>query len=152
MELIISLVMLVLLLAVGIFAGGAAERRHLRSLDQREQQMMDILVTNLKSVPSTENIAQSGMVMGQVVIATDYFKSFATSLRNLVGGEAKAAMSLMLRARREALLRMLEQARQMGATEVWNVRFGTSNINQMAGRQGAMQVEMFAWGTAIRRK
>ena len=38
MELIISLVMLVFLLTLGILAGGMAERRHLRSLDQREQQ------------------------------------------------------------------------------------------------------------------
>ena len=152
MELIIGLGLTILLLGLGIVAGGFAERSHLRSLERREQQLRDITVSNLKRIHHPEAVAQSGIVLGQVVIATDYFKSYATNLRNMVGGEAKAAMSLMVRARREALVRMLEEARRMGATEVWNVRFQASNINQMKGKQGAMQVELFAWGTAVVRK
>ena len=68
-----------------------------------------------------------------------------------MGGEMKSAQKLMNRARREALVRLLEQADRRGATEVWNVRFGFSNISQMRGRRGAMQVEILAWGTAVRR-
>jgi uncharacterized protein YbjQ (UPF0145 family) len=61
----------------------------------------------------------------------------------------RAAGSLMVRGRREALCRMLEQARRMRATEVCNVRFGSSSISQMRGKRGAMQVEVIAWGTAV---
>ena len=152
MDSLIALIWQVLMIPVGFFVGGAQERRHLRSLDQREGALSYLTVNNLKRVTDPDTVRQSAMVVGQVVIATDYYKSFVTSLRNLVGGEMKAAQSLLLRARREAQLRMLEEAVRIGAQEVWNVRFGFSNIAQMRGRQGAMQVELLAYGTAVVRQ
>lgn len=139
------------LIVLGAGVGGFTARAHRRSLDRREAELSTIEVNNLKFVRDPGSAADSRMVLGQVVIATDYFKSFATALRNLVGGEMRSAESLMTRARREALVRMLEDARSMNASEVWNVRFGFSNVSQMRGKQGAMQVEVFAWGTAVRR-
>lgn len=144
-----SVVLPILLLLLGVLAGGRTERLHLKKLTQREKVLEHIRVCNLKRVHDPHSAQQATLVTGQVVIATDYFKSFVTSLRNLVGGEMKAAQTLMIRARREALLRLLDEARQMGATEVWNVRFGSSTIAQATGKRGAMQVEMLAWGTAI---
>ncbi len=149
---LIQLLVQLILLPVGFFVGGTIERRHLRDLDRREQQYGDIRVCNLKRVTGPHTVAHSQMVVGQVVIATDYYKTFATSLRNLVGGEMRSAERLMLRARREALLRALEQTRALGADELWNVRYGFCNISEMRGRQGAMQVEVFAWGTAVVRQ
>jgi len=142
---------LFLLLFCGVFIGGVTERNHRRSLDRREQALASIQLSNLKSVPRMEDVTSASMVMGQVVIATDYFKSFATALRNLVGGEMRAAHSLMVRGRREALVRMREEAHRQGFTEVHNIRFGFSNISQMRGKKGAMQVEVLAWGTGVRR-
>ena len=136
----------------GLIIGGHNERAHLRSLDARERTLSDIRVCNLKRDTDPHNVREAHMVMGQVVIATDYFKSFATSLRKLVGGEMRAAETLLRRGRREALVRLLEQASAMGATEVWNVRFGFSNISQMRGKQGAMSLELLAWGTAVVRE
>ena len=57
--------------------------------------------------------------------------------------------TLMNRARREATLRMLEEARQVGATEIWNIRFDTSNILSATSKNKAASVEVFASGTAI---
>ena len=148
-QLVLSYALPAFLLLLGISAGGFNERRHLRSLDRREAALGGIRVCNLKTVADQPAVRSAAMVMGQVVIATDYFKTFATSLRNLVGGRMRAAESLMARARREALVRMLEQARRAGASEVYNVRFGFSNISQMRGKRGAMQVEVIAWGTAV---
>jgi uncharacterized protein YbjQ (UPF0145 family) len=139
------------ILILGVGVGGYNERRHLRDLAAREQAVRHIRVNNLRHVTDADAVAAAGLVMGNVVIATDYFKSFATALRGLVGGEMRAAQMLMTRARREALLRLLEQAHAGGATEVWNVRFGFSNISQMRGKRGAMQVEVIAWATAVRR-
>ena len=139
----------ILFLMLGVLVGGTTERLHLKQLARRERALEHIRVCNLKRVHDPQSAQQATLVMGQVVIATDYFKSFVTSLRNLVGGEMKAAQTLMIRARREALLRLLDEAQQMGATEVWNVRFGSSTIAQATGNRGAMQVEMLAWGTAI---
>ncbi|MCG8409598.1 MAG: YbjQ family protein [Phycisphaerales bacterium] len=137
---------------LGFLVGSFVERRHLRQLAAREAAASDILVTNLKRVPNPENIRQAGLVGGQVVIATDYFKSIATALRNLIGGEMQAVQSMLIRARREAILRMIDEARQMGAKEVWNVRFSFCNISQMSGNKGAMSVEIYAYGTAVLRE
>jgi len=142
---------LFLLLFCGVFLGGLAERSHLKRLDERERELAGILLCNLKRVPGEEGVTRSHLVLGQVVIATDYFKSLATALRSLVGGELRAANSLMTRGRREAVVRLLEEARRHGCNEVYNLRFGFSNISQMRGKRGAMQVEILAWGTAVQR-
>ena len=88
------------------------------------------------------------MVRGEAVIATDYLKTFLARIRNILGGEVKSYRSLMLRARREAILRMLEQARQQGYDAVCNVRLNTADIGGMATRRRAAMVEIFATGTA----
>lgn len=140
------------LLPLGYGVGRYRERRHLASIAAREAALADIPVTNLKRVPDPDSVRQSMLVCGDAVIATDYFKSFAAKLRGIIGGEMRSYQTLMGRARREATLRMLEQARAAGATEVWNVRYETSNIRSAGRRQAAVSVEAFAFGTAIVRK
>ena len=149
---IVSLVVFGVLLLIGVSTGGVQERRHFRSLARRERALSHVRLDNRKRVDAPDTIANATLVMGQVVIATDYFKTFATQLRNLVGGEMVGAQRLLTRARREALLRMQESAVTLGATEVWNVRFEFCNVSQMRGRAGAMQVEMVAYGTAVIRR
>ena len=149
---LIGLVIRMLMLPVGFVVGGFVEKRHLRDLDEREQRSRHVRVTNLKRVSNPETVAESKMVTGHVVVATDYYKSFATQVRNFFGGEMGNAMGLMLRARREALARLVDEAEAAGADEVWNVRFAFSNVGAMRGKTGAMQVELLAWGTAVRRR
>ncbi len=149
---LVRLLFQLLMLPIGFLVGSTIERRHIRDLDEREARYRHIRVNNLKRITDPHTVAHAEMVVGQVVIATDYYKTFVTSIRNLVGGEMRAAQSMMTRARREALLRAIEQAAAMGATELWNIRYGFSNISQMRGRQGAMQVELIAWGTAVVRR
>lgn len=151
-DVIIGLVLTVLFLIGGLLFGKRSDRKHLEAIAAREEKYRGIRLDNRKRVESPETVEMSVVVMGQYVSASDYFKAFATKLRSFVGGEMGSLMILMNRARREALLRMIEQAHEQGATEVWNIRFETSNISQMAGRQGAAQVELVAYGTAVRRK
>jgi uncharacterized protein YbjQ (UPF0145 family) len=151
MDTLIELVFRVVGIVIGFCVGGFNERRHLRRLDEREAALDDMIVTNLKRIDDPETIAHSTLAIGQVVIATDYFKTTAALLRNIVGGEMRAALSLLTRARREALVRLLEEAHAIGASEVWNVRFQFTNVGQMRGKSGAIQVEMIAYGTAVRR-
>lgn len=149
---IFQILPVIFLLALGILVGGYIDRRHLARLTRRELATSYIRVCNLKHIHAPESVCDAVMVMGQVVIGTDYFKTFVSRLRNLVGGEMRAAQKLLVCARREALLRLVEQAQDIGATEVWNVRFAFSNINQMRGNRGSMQVEMLAYGTAVVRR
>lgn len=153
MDVIISIIWQLIALPIAFLIGRFTERSHLRSLDEREQQARDVIVNNLKHVPNPDSVQGSRMVVGHVVIATDYWKSFATKIRNIIGGEMKAAQTLMTRGRREALMRLVEEARLMGAAEVCNIRYEFSNIGMMRGRKGgAMQVEILAYGTAIVRR
>ena len=142
----------VVLLVLGVTVGTLRERRHFRLLARRERQFRDIGIVNLKTVQNPETVKHAMLVSGDAVIATDYFKGFAAHLRNIVGGEVRSYESLMQRARREATLRLLAGARRLGATEVWNVRYETSNIRSSSRRSPAVSVEVFAFGTAIVRR
>lgn len=150
--LLLQVLPIVALLILGYSFGRYRERRHFAELDQRERDFQDIGVVNLRTVPRPETVTNAALVMGDAVIATDYFKGFVAKLRNIVGGEVKSYQTLMLRARREALLRLLQQAREIGASEVWNVRYETSNIRSSSRGNVAVSVEVFAFGTAIARR
>lgn len=152
MELIVVLVLTVLFLIGGLLFGRMNDRNHLASIAKREERYRHILLDNRKRVTMPDDVEVCTLVIGQYVSASDYFKAFATKLRSLVGGEMNSMITLMERARREAVLRMVESALKHGATEVWNIRFETSNISQMNGKRGASQVEIIAYGTAIKRR
>jgi len=141
------------LIGLGYLVGHWREQRHLKSLAVREEAFGHIVVTDLKTVADPETASSGCLVMGEAVIATDYFKSIATQLRNLIGGEMKSMQSLVDRARREAIVRMLEQADRAGATEVHNVRLETSNIRSATTKKkAAISVEILAFGTAVVRR
>ncbi len=139
----------VALILVGVFAGKWTERRHFRRLAVRESALKDMLVTDTRSLPAGCTVRNKSMVVGEVVVASDYFKTFVSKLRRIVGGELRAFETLMERARREAAVRMLEQAKSLGANGVINVRFASSNIGSMRKKGRAAMVEMYAYGTAI---
>ena len=148
-ELIFNIGVPALLIVLGYSVGRWQERRHFSLLAARESRLAHIKVNNIKRVSDPDAVRQAAFVSGEAVIATDYFKSFAAKLRNLIGGEVKAFETLMERARREACVRMLEQAKALGATEVWNVRMETSNIRSAQQNRPWVSVECFAFGTAV---
>ena len=147
-ELVIVLVVSFGGIFVGLVVGRITESRHLRSLAEREGQLGDVIRCNLRKLPRGLETDGSFLVMGSVVVATDRFKTMAASLRNIFGGEIKSYNTLMNRARREAIVRMLEDAKGRGAGLVWNIRFETSTI-QGKRRPGGMEV--LAYGTAVER-
>jgi uncharacterized protein YbjQ (UPF0145 family) len=66
-------------------------------------------------------------------------------LRNLVGGRFRSYETLMERARREAVLRLKEDARRKGAKLVVCLRFETTTITG----GWAPSMEVMAYGTAL---
>ena len=135
---------------IGFFVGGSTERAHLKSLDEREARFKGVLQMNVRSLPANWSVHHAGMVQGQVVVASDFYKSFLMNWRNFFGGESRTMRVLMQRARREAQLRMVEQAAALGANVVWNVRIETSEVGKDMGRSGAAMAEAFAYGTALK--
>lgn len=137
------------LLLLGCICGSVAEKRHYRSIAERELKLLDLPAVSFKSVDlPEEQIRSVQMVFGNAVISIDYFKRFLAGLRNIFGGTVKSYESLIDRARREAVLRMKEMAAD--ASLIVNVRIETSNIGMTAGKKGMGSVEAFAYGTALK--
>ncbi len=148
-QVLIQIIVPLFFVLVCMLIGKGIELHHFKKLRLREQQLSGIIVTNLKTIPPRYENAQPILVMGSAVIATDYFKVFAAGLRTLFGGEMKSYVTLMERARREAMLRMLEQAAQQGASAVWNIRYETTTTQgQQKKKPGG--VEVLAYGTALK--
>jgi uncharacterized protein YbjQ (UPF0145 family) len=143
-----ELIIFAFLLGLGYFAGSMAEKKHLRYLDGREAELKSIYISNLKTLPPNWSVTQPQLVTGVAVISTDYFKTVAAALRNIFGGEVKSMQTLVDRARRQAMVRMQEEAQSQGANVVWNVRLETSTIGNSKGKPSA--VEVMAYGTAFR--
>ncbi len=102
-----------------------------------------MLCSNTEDIPGQQIVEFYGVVTGSTVRAKHIGRDFAAGLKNILGGELKGYTELLQEARQEALHRMMEQARSVGANAVVNVRFATSSIAQGAA-------ELFAYGTAVK--
>ncbi len=148
MEALAQLGIFLLLLASGYFFGRRAEARHYRSIVAREEQLRQVLVLAERMPPPELLHCRPTLVCGNVVISVDYFKTVVAGLRNLVGGNINAYETLLDRARREAILRMQQQALECGARAVINMKFETSRISGQAGK-AIGSIEVLAYGTAM---
>jgi uncharacterized protein YbjQ (UPF0145 family) len=75
-------------------------------------------------------------------------KVFFASLRRFFGGELGSYRSLMERARREAILRLIERARVLGYNALANVRIEGADVGGNATRRGLPMVGVIAHATA----
>lgn len=144
-ELYLTIGIPLVLLVGGYLVGRSRERAHFRELDARERALSHLIVHDLDDLEGRSDVRAAVIVFGEAVIASDYYKSFASSLRGIVGGEVRSLGTMLARARRQALVRMLEDAAARGAHSVINVRLETSDIG--GGR--APVSEVVAYGTAL---
>ncbi|MDA0265886.1 MAG: heavy metal-binding domain-containing protein [Cyanobacteria bacterium] len=136
------------LLALGFFAGSNIEKKHFADLQEREYRTRDLTVISLGAKTPIPKANRAKLFVGSVVISSDYFKTFVAGWINFFGGRITSYESLMERARREAILRMKEDAIQWGAQQVVNVRLETAEMGGRGG-QGIVSVEVLAYGTGI---
>ena len=141
----------VLLLVFAYFVGSMIEKGHFRKIRKREEAVHGFPVVSFDTMPDEWRADSCTLVSGSIVISLDYFKRVIAGLRGLVGGRIKTYEPLLERARREALLRMTESAREQGYDAVFNVRLETSRLaNARRDGNGTAGVEMLAFGTAVR--
>jgi len=141
----------VLLLMFAYFVGSLLEKRHFRSIVAREESFQDFPVVTFDTMPEDWRVEASDLVAGSIVVSLDYFKRVIAGLRGLVGGRVKTYEPLLDRARREAVLRMIEEAHRQGYDAIFNVRLQTSRLaNARRDGNGVAGVEMLAFGTAVR--
>lgn len=147
----IQLLILTGLIILGYTTGSVIEKNHYASIEEREKQKAHQPVLNVSKPVDSQSVIQSKMVIGSAVISIDYFKRFIAQLINLVGGEVVSYETLVDRARREAILRMKDQA--FGYDYILNLRLDTSTIGNTANQKNGMgSVEVLAYGTAVKVK
>lgn len=137
-----DLVVFVSLLGIGYFVGSSREKKHFKEIMAREKSLLRLAVQSGKRL--NPEYQHSLFVTGSVVIASDYFKNFAGTLKNFFGGNVSSLETLMDRARREAVLRAKEKAAAWGAEEIVGFRVEFATLDQMG-------VEVLAYGTAVKR-
>ncbi|MBQ1453478.1 MAG: YbjQ family protein [Ruminococcus sp.] len=101
-----------------------------------------MLIVNTPTIEG-KNLEVLGMVSGNTVQSKNAFKDIGAGFRNLVGGEVGAYTKMLAEARDQAIQRMVDQAKSMGADAVVNVHFSSASI--MSGA-----AEILAWGTAVK--
>ena len=103
---------------------------------------MDLIISNTEGVPGRSITRFYGLVSGSTVRTKHIGRDIMAGLKNIFGGELKGYTELLKESREDALERMMEEARTLGANAVVNVRFSTSSVAQGAA-------ELFAYGTAV---
>jgi uncharacterized protein YbjQ (UPF0145 family) len=101
-----------------------------------------MILTNTENIPGKEIQQCLGVVSGSTVRAKHFGRDFLSGLKNIIGGELKAYTELLGDSRKEATQRMIDQASQLGADAVVNVRYSTSSIAAGAS-------EIYVYGTAV---
>lgn len=101
-----------------------------------------MIIVNTETIPGHRIVDLVGLVQGNTIRAKHLGRDIGAGLKNLVGGEIRSYTELMTEARREAVERMVGQARDLGANAIVNVRFTTSQV-------AAGAAELYAYGTAV---
>jgi uncharacterized protein YbjQ (UPF0145 family) len=102
-----------------------------------------VILTTLEGVPGKTIVEHYGLVQGSTIRAKHIGKDIMAGFKNIVGGELKGYTELLQDSRKEAIERMVQQAEELEANAVVNIRFATSSVAQGAA-------ELFAYGTAVK--
>ena len=103
-----------------------------------------MILVNTDHIPGKE-MEFLGLVKGSTIQAKHIGKDIGSGFKTLVGGELKGYTEMMDEARALATKRMVQQAEELGADAVVNIRYGSSSVMQGAA-------EVVAYGTAVRLK
>ena len=102
-----------------------------------------MIMTPSPGVAGRTVVEDLGLVRGNTIRARHVGRDLMAALKSIVGGEIHDYTKMMAEAREQSLDRMGDQARELGADAVVNVRFGTSYV--MGGA-----AEILVYGSAVR--
>lgn len=101
-----------------------------------------MMLVTTDTVPGKKIVKTFGLVRGNAVRARHVGRDIVAALRNVVGGEIREYTKLMAESREQAIDRMSDEAKRLGANAIVAVRFTTSFISAGAA-------ELLAFGTAV---
>lgn len=147
----LDIIVILITLAITYGIGSCIEKRHFKKIQQREIALIKkpIISYGAKKWTTKRPIKKMEMVTGEVVISGDYFKNFVAGIKNLFGGRLTPFESIMDRARREALLRMREKAKN--AHIIVNARIEAIMLDNDCVKKGNAipKCAVIAYGTAV---
>ena len=151
MEAFLNLGWTLLLLGVGFFFGRYRERLHLVDLARREDELAALAAVPLSEIAGSGAPSEIALVQGAVVVSIDYFTRVIAGIIGIFGGRIELYRTVLERARREAILRMKEDARSRGLDAVVCVRIETSRLASAGSNgKGTSGIEVLAFGTGLR--
>lgn len=92
-----------------------------------------------------KNIETLQIVKGSTIRAKNVGRDILSGFKNLVGGELTAYTEMINEARAIATKRMVDEAEQLNADAVINIRYATSSVTTGAA-------EVMVYGTAVKFK
>ena len=104
-----------------------------------------MIITTTDIIPNKEITEILGIARGSTVRARNVGRDIFAGLKSIVGGEISEYTKLQADSREQAMQRMEEDARKMGADAIVNVRLTTAMIMQTTA-------EILAYGTAVKLK
>jgi len=105
--------------------------------------MTEIITTSTDAIPGKKVQQILGVVRGNTIRARHIGRDIAAGFKNIIGGEIKSYTALLTSARDEAFNRMVNNAVELKADAIINIRFMTSQVMQGAA-------EILAYGTAVK--
>ncbi|MCX4365360.1 MAG: YbjQ family protein [Bacilli bacterium] len=102
-------------------------------------------LVNIDYIPGYEITEALGIVKGQIVQSKNLGRDFMAGMKTIVGGEIKGYTDMIAVARQIATKRMVDDANNLGADAIINVRYGSSSVMNGAA-------EIIAYGTAVKIK
>lgn len=104
-----------------------------------------MIITTTETIPSKDIDQILGIARGSTVRARNIGRDIFAGLKNIVGGEISEYTRLQAISREQAMKRMIEDAEELGADAIINVRLTTAMIMQGTA-------EILAYGTAVKLK
>jgi Domain of unknown function (DUF74). len=104
-----------------------------------------MILVNTDYIADKEIAEMLGLVKGSTIRAKHLGKDIVSLFRHMVGGELVEYSQMIDEAREIAIRRMVQEAEQLGADAIINIRFSTTDVIKEAA-------EIVAYGTAVKLK
>ena len=101
-----------------------------------------MIVVTTENITGRKTVRTLGIVKGNTVRACHVGEDLMAFMKNLVGGELGEYTEVIAQAREQAIDRMIEEAKTLGANAVVGLRFSTFYVTHGAA-------EIMAYGTAV---
>ncbi|MDR2624228.1 MAG: heavy metal-binding domain-containing protein [Methanobrevibacter sp.] len=102
----------------------------------------EFIVSSANFVPGYKIIEMKGLTYGLTVRTRGAGGNIQAGLKSLIGGEVGAYLEMMEKSRNQALEKLIEHCKNMGANAIISFRFDSNEIGQS-------NQEVLAYGTAV---